>query len=77
MKAQISYQAYGTKGSAVGDTPSEAASNFFEKFPKLRKCSVTEGYKDGSFFTVPYPFPDGHWPKTWKDITKKTAGILT
>jgi len=62
------------KGCAViADTPQAAAIQFFNEFPSRRKCDVIEGVKDGHFFTVSYGKP---WPKSWKDVTKKTAAEL-
>ena len=71
MKA---YQAYSSRGQVTAETPCDAAAAFFDKFPTARKCDIVEGEKDGAFFTVAYGRIS---PKSWKDVTKKTAATLT
>ena len=74
MKA---YQAWGPAGKVTGDTPANAATLYFQKFPRARKCDVTEGEDDGVFFTVTYGRKsDGQWPRSWKNVTKKMASTL-
>lgn len=68
------FQAHATgKRSCYADTPRGAALNFFNAHPDKRKCSVIEGWSDGECFIVKYGNP---WPKSWRDVTKKTAADL-
>lgn len=59
--------------SCYADTPRGAADNFFRAHPTKRKCAVIEGWHDGQAFVVKFGAP---WPKSWKDVTKKTAATL-
>lgn len=71
------YQAYGNAGRVTGNTPREAASLYFERFPSSRKCNIDQGEQDGVFFTVTYGRASlGEWPASYKDVTKKTIGSL-
>ena len=72
------YQAFGVGGcTATAQTPRAAALKFFQRYPGKRKCSVTQGWEDGQFFTVIYGrTSEGDWPQHWKDITFKTAQSL-
>jgi hypothetical protein len=67
------YRASAKDNGLTASTPREAAILFFERFPSRRKCNVIEGEADGPFFTVRYGKP---WPRSWKDVTKKTAAQL-
>jgi len=68
---KIAYQAHASNyGAITADTPQRAALNFFNKFPKARKCNIIEGDYDGQCFSVSYSAV--HWPKSWKDVTKKS-----
>jgi hypothetical protein len=71
-----SYRASSQHGGVIADTPRKAALAFFDQFPSARKCSVIEGIADGHFFTVAYNSRPGKWPKSWKDVTRKTAATL-
>jgi len=74
MKA---YQAYAKGSNVVGQTPREAATRFFEKYPTKRKCNVIEGTVDDHFFTVTYGrSSDNEWPYSARDITKKMIQTL-
>lgn len=71
------FQAYGTAGKAYGDTPRAAAMRYFADNPKSRKCNVTEGTRDGAFFTVRYGRSSaGEWPYSARDVTKRMAAQL-
>lgn len=71
------FQAYGNAGTVTKSTAREAATAYFEAFPKSRKCSVIEGETDGQFFTVTYGRKsEGQWPESYKDVTKKQAATL-
>lgn len=65
------YQAYANGANNVAETPRKAALKFFAENPNRRKCNVIQGRDDGAFFTVAYD--RDNWPKSWKDVTKKTA----
>ena len=68
------FQAHATgKHSCYADTPRGAALNFFNAHPKARKCCVIEGWHDGQAFVIKFGNP---WPKSWKDVTRKTAADL-
>lgn len=74
MKA---FQAYATGGTNVTrPTANEAAVAFFEQNPSKRKCDVIEGELDGHFFTICYGIGREGKPKSWRDVTKKTAQAL-
>ena len=74
MKA---YQANGKAGSVTRETPRAAAVAYFDAYPASRKCNITEGTKDGAFFTVRYGRAStGDWPQSWKNVTKKTMSGL-
>jgi hypothetical protein len=67
--------------AATKETPRAAAATFFEQNPKARKCSVIEGAVEVmggiEYFTVRYGrASEGHWPQSFKDITRKTVGTL-
>lgn len=59
--------------STYADTPRGAALKFFNAHPTKRKCDVVEGWGDGESFVIKFGNP---WPKSWKNITKKTADTL-
>ena len=68
------YQAYAPKGYKImAPTPRQAAAAFFLHFPEKRKCDIIQGDHDGLFFTITHGNP---WPKSWKDVTRKTAADL-
>ena len=67
------YRATGNGFGTIADTPRGAAINFFNRNPKARKCAVIHGTYDGFFFTVVF---GRVWPKSWKDVTRKTAATL-
>lgn len=68
------FQAYATGvRSCYADTPRGAAINFFNAHPTKRKCSVIEGWDDGTCFVIKYGNP---WPKTWRDVTRKTIPTI-
>ena len=71
MKA---YKAYGKDGHVTRGTPREAAEAYFAEFPASRKCSVTEGETDGSFFVITYVPGTAHFYA--KDVTKKQVADL-
>lgn len=74
MKA---FQAHATGATATAETPLAAAEKFFKAYPTRRKCSVIEGTVDGPFFSVRYGSKaKGEWPRSWKDVTQKTAREL-
>jgi len=74
MKA---YRAYSKHGANVADSARAAALAHFDRFPSARKCAVTSGTVDGDIFTVVYGRASlGHWPESWKDVTRKTAHTL-
>lgn len=74
MKA---FQAHGTGCTATAETPLAAATKFFAAYPTRRKCSVIEGNVEGPFFQVRYGSKaKGEWPRSWKDVTKKTLNTL-
>lgn len=68
------FQAYSDKCTAYGATPRAAAENFYSQFPNKRKCNITEGVRNGGFFTVAYN--RDKWPRSYKDVTKKAAKEL-
>lgn len=69
----VQFKAYGNAGTVYADTAKQAAIDYFEKFPKSRKCNITQGKLEGEFFVVAYGRASlGQWPKSYKDITKKT-----
>ena len=71
------FRAYSKDGSVIADTPKNAASLFFARFPTKRKCNIIEGVTDGHFFTVRYGrSSEGDWPYSAKDVTKKTIETL-
>lgn len=71
------FKAYGVGCTATAETPLKAGEKFFQNFPDKRKCNVIEGTIDGPFFTVRYGRKsEGDWPRSWKDITKKTVATL-
>ncbi len=71
------FQASGAGASVVADTPRAAAQKFFSIWPTKRKCTVTSGEIDGHFFTVKYGRASaGEWPRSWRDVTKKTIADL-
>lgn len=71
------FQAWAGNSRTTKESPQAAAIAFFEAHPKKRKCNVTEGTYDGTFFTVTYGRKsEGQWPLSWKDVTKKTAHDL-
>lgn len=73
----VAFQAYAAGCQVTAPTPRQAALAFFERFPNKRKCNVIEGVTDGPFFVVSYGSrSNGHWPKSFKDVTKKTAPTL-
>ena len=74
----IVYQAYGTGGERVtAPTPLLAAKTFFIAFPNKRKCDVIQGERKNGFFTVTFGrSSEGKWPKSFRDVTKKTAADL-
>lgn len=66
------FQAYAKGHKTVyGDTPRLAQGSFFLVNPKARKCNITEGDVDGGFFVVSYS--PGKWPRSFKDVTRKTV----
>lgn len=67
------FKAYGTAGYAYGTTPRLAATHFFNAHPTKRKCDVIEGWDDGASFVIKFGAP---WPKSWKNVTNKTAATL-
>ena len=75
MKA---FRASAAGGSCVtADTPRQAALALFDKHPEKRKCDVIEGEADEHFFTVAYGrASEGKWPKSWKNVTRKTISDL-
>lgn len=74
MKA---FQAHGNAGTMTRTTPKEAALAYFEAYPKSRKCNVIEGEQDGAFFVVRYGRQsEGNWPKSFKDVTKKSIDVI-
>ena len=59
------------------DTARTAALAFFAAFPGKRKCNVSEGTSDGQFFTLTlYLRAGAPTPRSWKDVTPKTAKDL-
>lgn len=74
----MSFRAYASDGCAVTkETAYEAATEFFKTFPTKRKCNVIEGKVEGTFFIVKYgKSSTGDGPKSYKDVTKKTAEQL-
>lgn len=69
------FQAHATGvRSCYADTPRGAALNFFNAHPTKKKCAIIEGWDDGQSFVV--KFCASAWPKSWKDVTKKTAADL-
>ena len=71
------FQAYAAGNTATAETPLAAGQKFFQNFPNKRKCSVIEGNVDGPFFQVRYGSKaKGEWPRSWKDVTKKTVDTL-
>jgi len=60
--------------STIGITAKDAASLFFLMNTRARKCFIIEGEQDGLFFTVAYD--RNAWPRSFKDVTKKTAADL-
>ena len=71
MKA---FKAYSSHGWATAETPRAAAEKFFSDFPSARKCSIIEGVVNGKLFSTTYG--PGEWPKSWKDVTRKTLADL-
>lgn len=69
MTNKTEFRAYTKDCDAYGDTPQQAAQNFFNSYPSKRKCNIIEGLCDGHFFRTEYK-PE-KWPKSFKDITKK------
>ena len=71
------FQAYAAGLNCTAPTAREAAEKFFERYPTKRKCNVIEGNTEGDFFVVTYGRrSDGNWPKSYRDVTKKTASTL-
>lgn len=68
-----SFQAYAKESRVTRDTPRAAAIAFFEKYPNKRKCDVTTGEIDEGFFTMTFNLRSREMPRSWKDVTKKTA----
>ena len=69
------FQAYATGiRTTPADTPRGAALNFFNAHPAKRKCDVIEGWDDGASFVI--KFGNIRRPKSWKNVTKKTAATL-
>lgn len=72
------FRAYADKAtSTYSPSPRDAALAFFAANPTKRKCALVEGTRDGYFFTVAYGRAStGDWPRSFKDVTKKTATTL-
>lgn len=70
----MAFQAYANGDTCTADTPRDAATAFFERFPNRRKCNLIEGKINGSFFEVVYD-PKA-WPKSYKNVTKKIIPTL-
>ena len=74
----MAYQAYGTGSERVtAPTPKAAAEAYFIAFPNKRKCDLIQGESKDGFFTVTFGrASEGKWPKSYKDVTKKTVATL-
>lgn len=75
MKA---FQAYAGKHTrAYGETPRDAAREFFKVNPGARKCDLIEGTRGDGFFTVSFGRASvGEWPRSYKGVTPKSAETL-
>lgn len=71
------FQAYSSgHGSVTRDTPRAAATAFFEKNPKARKCNVTEGVIESMSGHEYFVSVHSRGSFSQYDVTKKTLDTL-
>lgn len=76
MTGTKAFQAFGTQGCVTAATARDAAEQFFQKYPKCRKCDVVEGLHDGECFTRVVRLNAPQRTASYSNITKKTAADL-